>query len=395
MPSDEEYAALVSQLRLKQRASPRNEKAAARLRGFVSGVTGGEVEGSVFDPERAEEVAANRASSAGAVLADLLTSVPGGAAKAMLIPAWTLFKGNNQKAWATHNLAKSLRKGGSDWQDVWDKTKLSPNPGFHERSPESNRFISEVGAGDWDLPVKAGQHKLKDVYKNAELYDLDKSLKNIDVHVKKSGDAWDEAPAMYRGDVGKQGTIEFYLDKMGDYGSQDLRFLGDHEVSHPLFKTIAGTQGHHVFDEARSIPNFSARAFELAAELRDVAPQYSKIANTLESLSRMKGGPTSRVAWGADAGEVTANVSALRDAEMRRLRSGGRSMPSSSMAWNVNEHSLDRTVPPDLHGYNPSDITNAAVSALWKEGSPQETLQRFLRALPNNSDAAGLRSGLD
>ena len=120
--TDEEYAdklALVGKLR--QRFAPRNEHAAARIRGFTEGLTGEENPSGVLDnPQYTEDA---RAGFSAGNWTSIGSDVPGlgSASKAMIVSAARLGK--------NLDVVKALRKGGLSEASVFQNTGVYQDAG--------------------------------------------------------------------------------------------------------------------------------------------------------------------------------------------------------------------------------------------------------------------------
>lgn len=159
--SDEEYLARLMQLKLRQPHAPRNEHAAARIRGFTEGLTGSDDPSGVLDnPQYAEDARAGHRAGSLTGLASDAPIPPLSASKAVLL-AGLLRKPSGMKTYITHG-----QNAESFLNDAYRMTKTLDFPSLAVRYDKPHTDIGNA-------TFLASERKLAERERPNKLFDKD------------------------------------------------------------------------------------------------------------------------------------------------------------------------------------------------------------------------------
>jgi hypothetical protein len=207
----------------KQRASPRNETTAARLRGFISGLTGSETGGSVFDPQRGEEQSAKGAGEVASVAGDVPLPPLAALKASLLIPILRGVKGNAfayKQVMLEHavQLAERLKAKGASVDDIWHDAKVVENPrlGNDLKGPFEEKWLHEVSRRPGQS-LFAPEHQMSRTEKEAFIKENYPSI-----HSGVDADSAAAIANILKGSIPRSGVYKGLPTKPGEVGTSEL-----------------------------------------------------------------------------------------------------------------------------------------------------------------------------
>jgi len=207
----------------KQRASPGNETTAARLRGFISGLTGSETGGSVFDPQRQEEQSAKGAGEVASAVGDIPIPPLTALKASLLIPILRGVKGNKIASRQADlermvQLAEELRNKGASPTEIWHDAKVVevPRVGNSAQGPFEEKWAHEVSRRPGEA-LFAPEHQMSSTEKEAFLKE---NYPNILTGIDSDSRA--ATANILRGKIPRSGTYKGLPTKSGEVGTAEL-----------------------------------------------------------------------------------------------------------------------------------------------------------------------------